>query len=92
MSDNTTALAVRDLRRRWKPHKDRLCTERPDHPTTVRFHRACSWLADPKEYKQFRDRVQRVVCRLNARLAKGGIPREMRPLSKYECDLIPAGG
>lgn len=46
MPDSTTPLTVRDLRRRWKPHKDRLCIERPDHPTTVRFHRACSWLAD----------------------------------------------
>jgi hypothetical protein len=35
-----TALTVRDLRRRWKPHKERLA----GHPTAIRFHRACSWL------------------------------------------------
>ncbi|MCC9602885.1 hypothetical protein LOC67_20235 [Stieleria sp. JC731] len=36
--------SVRDLRRRWKPHKERLNAGRSGHPTTVRFHRACSWL------------------------------------------------
>jgi hypothetical protein len=35
-----TVLTVRELRRRWKPHKERLGS----HPTAVRFHRACSWL------------------------------------------------
>lgn len=35
---------VRDLRRQWKPHKERLAAIRGDHPTAVRFHRACSWL------------------------------------------------
>lgn len=38
-------LSIRDLRRRWKPHKERLGASRPDCPTLVRFHRACSWLA-----------------------------------------------
>ena len=38
-------LTVRDLRRRWKPHKERLNRTRSDHPTLVRFHRVCSWLA-----------------------------------------------
>lgn len=37
-------LTVRDLRRRWKPHKERLHQIQPDHPTTIRFHRSCSWL------------------------------------------------
>ncbi|MBM4091052.1 MAG: hypothetical protein FJ276_16765 [Planctomycetes bacterium] len=36
---------VHDLRRRWKPQKERLGEGRPDHPTLIRFHRACSWLA-----------------------------------------------
>jgi hypothetical protein len=35
---------VRDLRRRWKPHKERLNTINGEHATNVRFHRACSWL------------------------------------------------
>ncbi len=38
----TTALTVRDLRRRWKPTKERF---QANHPTAIRFHRACSWLA-----------------------------------------------
>jgi hypothetical protein len=37
-------LTVRDLRRRWKPHKERLRFIRSDHPTLIRFHRAISWL------------------------------------------------
>jgi hypothetical protein len=35
---------VRDLRRLWKPTKQRLAKESPGHPTPIRFHRACSWL------------------------------------------------
>ena len=35
---------VRDLRRLWKPHKERLNGQNAEHPTNVRFHRACSWL------------------------------------------------
>lgn len=35
---------VRDLRRRWKPHKERLVRQQEDHPTNIRMHRACSWL------------------------------------------------
>jgi len=37
-------MSVRDLRRAWKPHKQRLAADRGDHPTNIRFHRACSWL------------------------------------------------
>ncbi len=39
-----TQLSVRELRRRWKPHKERLHQLQSDHPTTIRFHRSCSWL------------------------------------------------
>lgn len=39
-----TAPTVRDLRRRWKPHKERLHLTHSEHPTNIRFHRACSWL------------------------------------------------
>jgi hypothetical protein len=41
-------LTVQDLRERWLPHKQRLDSVRDSHPTSVRFHRACSWL-DPAE-------------------------------------------
>jgi hypothetical protein len=42
MSEECT---VRDLRRWWKPHKERLAASEGEHDTNVRFHRACSWLA-----------------------------------------------
>ena len=47
MSDAPTTpdLTIHDLRRRWKPHKQRLSGLRGDHPMLIRFHRACSWLA-----------------------------------------------
>ncbi|MFA9478234.1 hypothetical protein ACERK3_07985 [Phycisphaerales bacterium AB-hyl4] len=35
---------VRHLRRRWKPIKEHLHAEQKNHPTNIRFHRACSWL------------------------------------------------
>ena len=37
---------VHDLRRQWKPHKERLATVRSEHPTAIRFHRACSWMTE----------------------------------------------
>ena len=44
-TSSTAGLTIRDLRRRWKPYKERLSSVRSDHPTLVRFHRACNWLA-----------------------------------------------
>lgn len=44
MSSPPSALTVRDLRRLWKPHKERLAALQDNHPTAIRFHRACSWL------------------------------------------------
>lgn len=45
MSNETTSPAVRDLRRRWKPHKERLAATKGEQATSIRFHRACSWMA-----------------------------------------------
>ncbi len=46
MSDVTTTIqTVHDLRHRWKPHKERLHAAGGDQPTSIRFHRACSWMA-----------------------------------------------
>lgn len=42
-------LTVRDLRRQWKQHKERLNEINPQHPTNVRFHRACSWMRRAEE-------------------------------------------
>lgn len=40
---NANSPTVRDLRRCWKPHKERL--SRVGHPLPIRMHRAFSWLA-----------------------------------------------
>lgn len=41
---------VHQIRRRWKPTKDRLLAEgHEDHPLSARIHRACSWLARAEE-------------------------------------------
>lgn len=37
-------LSVRDLRRRWKPFKERVSKNQRYQPICIRFHRACSWL------------------------------------------------
>ena len=42
-------LTVRELRRLWKPQKERLNQEHHQHPTNIRFHRACSWLQRVEE-------------------------------------------
>jgi len=45
MTEQTVAIpTVRSLRRRWKPHKQRLNAEGGEQPTSIRFHRACSWI------------------------------------------------
>ncbi len=41
--------SVHDLRRRWKPHKERLARETNEHPTAIRFHRACSWMSEVEQ-------------------------------------------
>ena len=42
----TKIVSVRSLRRRWKPHKERLQSEQDDQSTSIRFHRSCSWLSE----------------------------------------------
>ncbi|MFP4144194.1 MAG: hypothetical protein ACLFV3_03540, partial [Phycisphaeraceae bacterium] len=42
-------MTVRDLRRQWKPVKQRLSEQEKSHPTNIRFHRACSWLQQAEE-------------------------------------------
>ncbi len=41
---STAESFVEGLRQRWQPQKERLKALQSDHPTVVRFHRACSWL------------------------------------------------
>ncbi len=49
MLESQTELTVRDLRRLWKPTKQRLSLIDEQHPTNVRFHRACSWLQQAEQ-------------------------------------------
>ena len=44
-----SAKTVHDLRRQWKPHKERLAAIRSEHPTAIRFHRACSWMSEVEQ-------------------------------------------
>lgn len=46
MSDSMTA---QDLRRQWKPIKDRLKREHNDDSTAIRIHRAFSWMDQAEE-------------------------------------------
>ncbi len=43
--DPATIPSVHALRRRWKPHKERLAATGGEQATSIRFHRACSWMA-----------------------------------------------
>lgn len=53
---------VRDLRRLWKPQKERLCGQNAEHPTSVRFHRACSWI---QRAEQITDKADLDLALLN---------------------------
>jgi hypothetical protein len=55
MTEPAPILAVRDLRRRWKPHKERLAALGGEQPTSIRFHRACSWMASVEEIRDGQD-------------------------------------
>ena len=55
-------LTVRQLRRRWKPAKDRLAAEQDNHPTAIRFHRACSWLQRVESMGDDEDHDLRLTC------------------------------
>ncbi len=43
--ESATIPTVRELRHRWKPHKERLLVAGGEHVTCIRFHRKCSWMA-----------------------------------------------
>ena len=56
-------LSVRSLRRRWKPNKERLNTERDHHPTVIRVHRAFSWMAHVEKLEADSDPDTTLICR-----------------------------
>ena len=57
------ALTVRDLRRRWKPAKERLAGKQWDHPTVIRVHRAFSWMGRVETLEENTDLDIALVCR-----------------------------
>ncbi len=57
---------VRQLRRRWKPHKEHLLASQSDHPTPIRFHRACSWLARVEQLDDDADYDFALLCQWTA--------------------------
>jgi hypothetical protein len=58
---------VRDLRHRWKPHKERLAALGGEQAASIRFHRACSWLARGEQMQ----RLLRASTRCSAGPAEG---------------------
>jgi hypothetical protein len=64
MADASNELfTIRDLRRRWKPQKDRLNLEQDSHPTAIRIHRAFSWMARVEEPDDNGDLDITLTCR-----------------------------
>ena len=55
MPDIATIPTVHDLRRRWKPHKEKLAALGGEQPTAIRFHRACSWMARVEQMSDGQD-------------------------------------
>ena len=55
MNEAITVQTVHDLRHRWKPHKERLAALPGDQPTSIRFHRACSWMAHVEQMPDGQD-------------------------------------
>jgi len=45
-------VSVHELRGLWLPHKERLNRSRDSHPTSIRFHRACSWLEEAEGFDE----------------------------------------
>ena len=53
---------VHALRRRWKPTKERLNAAVPSHPTSIRIHRALSWLQRVEQIEEGTDLDLVLVC------------------------------
>ena len=55
MTEIATTQTVHDLRHRWKPHKEQLLATGGEQATSIRFHRACSWLARVEQIPEGQD-------------------------------------
>lgn len=62
----TPSDTVHLLRRRWKPAKERLQAIQDGHPTTIRFHRACSWLQRTESMSPEGDTELMLTCQWTA--------------------------
>ncbi len=55
MTEIATIPTVHDLRHRWKPYKERLQAAKAEQATSIRFHRACSWMARVEQMPEGQD-------------------------------------
>src|SRR4051794_18248627 len=80
-------LSVHDLRKRWKPTKERLLAAEPDHATAIRLHRTFSWLQRCEEAVDGKDADLVLVCQwiaLNSLYGRWDCERR-EPLPDKEC-------
>jgi hypothetical protein len=78
---------VRDLRRRWKPTKERLLAGQSGHSTVIRLHRAFSWLQRVEQFQEGQDGDLALVCQwitLNALYGQWNIEKR-EPQPDREC-------
>ena len=61
MTEIATIPTVHDLRHRWKPHKERLAALKGEQATSIRFHRACSWMARVEQMPEGQDHDLAIV-------------------------------
>ena len=61
MTEIAITPTVHDLRRRWKPHKERLQAAKGEQATSIRFHRACSRMARVEQMPEGQDHDLGVV-------------------------------
>lgn len=73
-----TSRTVHQLRSQWKTHKLRLSGINKEHPTPVRFHRACSWLLRIEQMNDDSDLDLDLSCRWIAFNALYGVWDEAR--------------
>lgn len=80
-------LSVHELRRRWKPTKERILASHDDHPTLIRLHRAFSWVSRCEEAVDGQDMDLILIClwiSFNGLYGRWDDQRR-EPLSDREC-------
>ncbi len=79
--------SVRDLRRLWKPHKERLNGRDEENSTNVRFHRACSWLQRAEQVTESSDLDLALLSQWIAFNSLYGLwdPHAREPIADHVC-------